>query len=101
MDPVARERALARQRAAADTVLSLEKRERERPKNVRDDLLWAGQMIREDERTRLMNNRNYVQSWKNEVRRWQVRAPDYAREAGKVFAGDVKRAHDTSVQMID
>lgn len=100
-DPVAQQRALARQQAAARTIQSLAVRERQRPDNVRDDLLWAGKMLRDDEQQRLANNSYYVQSWKDEVRRWQVQQPEYAEEAAKLFAGDVKRAHDTAVQMID
>ncbi len=100
-DPVAKQRALARQRAAADTVLTLDKRERQRPKDVRQDLMSAQAMMRESERKRIINDRNYLRAWKDEVRRWQVRQPEYATEAGKIFAGDVRRAHDTSVQVID
>jgi len=100
-DPVAKQRALARQQAATSTVLSLDKRERERPKNVQQDLLSAQEMMRESERKRIINERNYLRAWKDEVRRWQVRQPEYAKEAGKVFAGDIQRAHDTSVQVID
>ena len=100
-DPVMQKRSLARQRAVATTVQSLDKRELQRPKDVRGDLLAAQKMIRDDERTRIINDRNYIKAWKDEVRRWRVRQPEYAKEAGKVFAGDMKRAHDTAVQVID
>jgi len=100
-DPVARQRTIAREQAVAVTIQSLAVRERQRPSEVRNDLLSAGQMIRDAEHQRIEDNRIFAHDWKQEVQRWQKRQPEYVEEAGKLFGGDMQRAHATAVQMID
>src|SRR5262245_30200335 len=75
-DPVARQPSIARQQAAAVTIQSLADRERQRPGEVRNDLLSAGRMIRDTEHQRIEDNRIYAHDWKQEVQRWQKRQPE-------------------------
>ena len=100
-DPVVRQRSAARVRAVGRTVRSLDIREKERPKAVAADFASIDRMLHDSADGFVAHYATYRQRWQQEVDGWRQRQPDYQRAIAKEFQGNVKRAHDTAVQVID